>query len=89
MAGRPRKPNQDELREQFNPDVKAPSSRSSTMGLDRALANRVREIAHEHNLSALDVLNKLVEYALEHASFKAERVEVQLRPKDLRKPRGS
>lgn len=89
MAGRPRKPKPEELREKYNPDEKAPSNRSSTMGVDRAIANRIREIAHRQGISAVDITNNLLEYALEHATFEVERERVRLTPKDLKpKPRG-
>jgi hypothetical protein len=89
MAGRPRKPNSDELKEQFNPDAKAPSMRASTLGVDRSIANRIREISHETGASTIDITNRLLEYAMEHAKIQVAVKDLTLTPKELRRPRGS
>lgn len=88
MAGRPRKPKPEELKEQFNPDAKAPSARSSTLGVDRSIANRIREIAHDTGASTIDITNRLLEYALDHAKISVAVKDLTLTPKDLKKPRG-
>ena len=60
-------------------------SNQSTMAVSKEIADRVREIAKANDSTALEVTNKLLEYALEHAKIKIEVRYMDIVPKDPRK----
>lgn len=54
---------------------------TTTLAVDRDIAARVKKVAKDAETSALEVTNKLLLYALEHATISVARIEVKITPK--------
>jgi hypothetical protein len=57
----------------------------STLAVSKEIADRIREVAKSSGSTTLDVTNKLLDYALDHAEIEIEVKTMKISPRDMAK----